>query len=183
MTSQGLMPARNAGLSSHRPGKLNNSKWPLSKFSRAMTTKTSIPRGHQGCDVIMHKVYCNLPVCSSPKMAWHNRYDLGGLVSYLVYHVTTHPLAIQKQHWHLREAQIESPLTECEWAFRTQAYVFQQMLPLFVTNANFSKLSHFLSFWLTRRSWGKGPQLRLTKKRQPLWQNYMLITYLFVVIY
>jgi hypothetical protein len=47
MTSQGLMPARNAGLSSHRPGKLNNSKWPLSKFSRAMTTKTSIPRGHQ----------------------------------------------------------------------------------------------------------------------------------------
>jgi hypothetical protein len=47
MTSQGLMPARNAGLSSHRQGKLNNSKWPLSKFSRAMTTKTSIPRGHQ----------------------------------------------------------------------------------------------------------------------------------------
>ena len=47
MTSQGLMLARNAGLSSHRQGKLNNSKWPLSKFSRAMTTKTSIPRGHQ----------------------------------------------------------------------------------------------------------------------------------------
>ena len=37
MTSQGLMPARNAGLSSHRPGKLNNSKWPLSKFSWATT--------------------------------------------------------------------------------------------------------------------------------------------------
>jgi hypothetical protein len=37
------MLARNAGLSSHRSGKLNNSKWPLSKFSRA--TKTSIPRG------------------------------------------------------------------------------------------------------------------------------------------
>ena len=47
MTSQDLMPARNAGLSSHRPGKLNNSKWPLSKFSRAMKTKTSIPRGHE----------------------------------------------------------------------------------------------------------------------------------------
>jgi hypothetical protein len=47
MTSQGLMPARNAGLSSHRPGKLNNSRWPLSKFSRAMTAKTSISRGHQ----------------------------------------------------------------------------------------------------------------------------------------
>jgi hypothetical protein len=30
------------------PGKLNNSKWPLSKFSWAMTTKTSIPCGHQG---------------------------------------------------------------------------------------------------------------------------------------
>ena len=28
MTSQGMMPARNAGLSSYRPGKLNNSKWP-----------------------------------------------------------------------------------------------------------------------------------------------------------
>jgi centrosomal protein CEP290 len=42
-----LMPARNAGLSSHRPGKLNNSKWPLSKISRAMTTMTSIPRRHQ----------------------------------------------------------------------------------------------------------------------------------------
>jgi hypothetical protein len=41
------MPARNAGLSSHRPGKLNNSKWPLSNFFQAMTTKTSIPRGHQ----------------------------------------------------------------------------------------------------------------------------------------
>ena len=26
---------------------MHNSKWPLSKFSRAMTTKTSIPRGHQ----------------------------------------------------------------------------------------------------------------------------------------
>ena len=32
---------------SHRPGKLNNSKWPLSEIFRAMTIKTSIPRGHQ----------------------------------------------------------------------------------------------------------------------------------------
>ena len=47
MTSDGSMPARNAGLSSYRPAKLNNSKWPLQKVSRAMTTKTSIPRGHQ----------------------------------------------------------------------------------------------------------------------------------------
>ena len=63
MTSQGLIPARNAGLSSHRPGKLNNSKWPLSKFSRAMTTKnqrlrTALLAGIKPYDVIMHKVYC-----------------------------------------------------------------------------------------------------------------------------
>jgi hypothetical protein len=32
---------------SHRAGKLNNSKWPLSTFSRAMTIKTSIPLGHK----------------------------------------------------------------------------------------------------------------------------------------
>ena len=57
MTSQGLMPAMNAGLSGHRPGKLNNSKWPPSKFSRAMTTKTSILAGIKLCDVIMHKFY------------------------------------------------------------------------------------------------------------------------------
>ena len=44
MTSQGLMPERNADLSCL---KLNNSKWPPSKFSRTMTTKTSTPRGHQ----------------------------------------------------------------------------------------------------------------------------------------
>jgi hypothetical protein len=29
--SQGLIPERNAGLSSHCPGTLNNSKWPLLK--------------------------------------------------------------------------------------------------------------------------------------------------------
>ena len=57
MTSQGLMPARNAGLSSHRTGILNNSKWLLSKFSQAMTTKTSILAGIKPCDVIMHKIY------------------------------------------------------------------------------------------------------------------------------
>ena len=56
--SQGLMPARNAGLSSHRPGKLNNSKLPLSKFSRAMTTITpAFLAGIKPCDVIMNKVY------------------------------------------------------------------------------------------------------------------------------
>jgi hypothetical protein len=30
----------------------------------------------------------------------------------------TNPAAIQKQHWHSREAQIEPPLFECESAFR-----------------------------------------------------------------
>jgi hypothetical protein len=60
------MPARNAGLSSHHPGKLNNSKWPQSKFSRAMTTKSLRPAflaGIKPCDVIMHKVYC--PGCKT----------------------------------------------------------------------------------------------------------------------
>ena len=33
----------------------------------------------------------------------------------------TGPLAIQKQQWDSREAQIEPPLIECEWAFRIQA--------------------------------------------------------------
>jgi predicted nuclease with RNAse H fold len=35
-------------------------------------------------------------------------------VSLVPYYVTTHPPAIQKQHWHSREAQIEPPLFECE---------------------------------------------------------------------
>jgi hypothetical protein len=34
----------------------------------------------------------------------------------------TYPPAIQKQHWHSREAQIEpEPLFECEWAIRIRA--------------------------------------------------------------
>jgi hypothetical protein len=44
-------------------------------------------------------------------------------VSVLPYYGTTHPPAIQKQHWHSREAQIEPPLIECEWAFRIRALV------------------------------------------------------------
>jgi hypothetical protein len=39
------------------------------------------------------------------------------------------PPAIQKQHWHSREAQIELPLMECEWAFRIRAYV-SKCLPI-----------------------------------------------------
>ena len=62
MISQGLMPARNAGLCSYRPGKLNNSKRPPSKFSWLMTTKTTIPRGHQALWRIMHKVYYPLHI-------------------------------------------------------------------------------------------------------------------------
>ena len=45
-------------------------------------------------------------------------------VSVVPYYVTTHPPAIQKQHWHSREAQIEPPLIECEWAFRIRALEF-----------------------------------------------------------
>jgi hypothetical protein len=48
----------------------------------------------------------------------------GWLVSYQLYYVTTHaPSSYRKYHWHLREAQIEPPLIECEWDFRVQAYV------------------------------------------------------------
>jgi hypothetical protein len=39
-------------------------------------------------------------------------------VSVVPSYVTTHPPAIQKQHSHSREAQIEPPRIECEWAFR-----------------------------------------------------------------
>jgi hypothetical protein len=50
-------------------------------------------------------------------------------VSPVPYYVTTHPPAIQKQHWYSREAQIEPPLFECEheWAFRIQAYIFKAL--------------------------------------------------------
>jgi hypothetical protein len=50
----------------------------------------------------------------------------GWLVSYVPYYVSTHPPAIQKQHWHLREAQIEPPPIECEceWAFRIEGYMW-----------------------------------------------------------
>ena len=38
----------------------------------------------------------------------------------------TNPPAVQKQHWHSMEVQIEPPLFECEreWAFRIQAIVY-----------------------------------------------------------
>jgi hypothetical protein len=45
----------------------------------------------------------------------------GWRVSVVPYYVTTHPPAIQKQHWPSGKAQIESPLIECEWAFRIRA--------------------------------------------------------------
>jgi hypothetical protein len=37
-----FVPAKNAGLSSHRPRKLNNSKWPLSKFFRHFSRASSL---------------------------------------------------------------------------------------------------------------------------------------------
>jgi hypothetical protein len=42
-------------------------------------------------------------------------------VSDVPYYVTTHPPAIQKQHWHSIEARIEPIECECEWAFRIRA--------------------------------------------------------------
>jgi hypothetical protein len=40
------------------------------------------------------------------------------------------PPAIQKQHWHSREAQIELPLIECVWAFRIRAIRWLPEAPL-----------------------------------------------------
>jgi hypothetical protein len=53
---------------------------------------------------------------------------IAGGVSVVPYYVTTHPPAIQKQHWHsaIGEAQIEPPLFE--WAFRIQALMAIRML-------------------------------------------------------
>jgi hypothetical protein len=42
------------------------------------------------------------------------------------------PPAIQKQHWYSREAQIEPPLIECEWAFRIQALKYQSVTDIVV---------------------------------------------------
>ena len=51
-------------------------------------------------------------------------------VSVIPYYVTTHPPAIQKQHWHWKETQIEPPLIECkcEWAFRIRALISAVLL-------------------------------------------------------
>jgi hypothetical protein len=50
----------------------------------------------------------------------------------------TNPPAIQKQHWHSREARIEPPLIECEWAFRIRAF----MAGFSVTSA-----MYLVSYW------------------------------------
>jgi hypothetical protein len=48
------------------------------------------------------------------------------MVSSYIVRYDTNPPAIQKRHWHSKEAQIEPPLFECEreWAFSIQAIVF-----------------------------------------------------------
>jgi hypothetical protein len=45
----------------------------------------------------------------------------------------TNPPAIQKQYWHSREAHIEPPLIECEWAFRLRAYISYFKLSFYIT--------------------------------------------------
>jgi hypothetical protein len=46
---------------------------------------------------------------------------VGGLVSYLTIWLLTLQLFKNSIAWHSREAQIEPPLIECEWAFRIRA--------------------------------------------------------------
>jgi hypothetical protein len=60
---------------------------------------------------------------SFSRLVWLLFLDSSWRVSVVPYYMTTHPPAVQKQHWHSREAQIEPPLIECEWAFRIQALV------------------------------------------------------------
>jgi hypothetical protein len=63
--------------------------------------------------------------------------------SHMVRYDTNSP-AIQKQQWHSREAQIESPLFECEWAFRILALVYVSTgLDEFVTVLKFVRLYMF----------------------------------------
>ena len=45
------------------------------------------------------------------------------MVSSHIVRYDTDPPAIQKQHWHSREAQVEPPLIEYECAFRVRAIV------------------------------------------------------------
>jgi hypothetical protein len=47
--------------------------------------------------------------------AWGSIWAFSLFSSVVPYYVIAHPPAIQKQHWHSREAQIEPPLIECEY--------------------------------------------------------------------
>jgi hypothetical protein len=72
------------------------------------------------------------------------------------------PSAIQKQHWHSREAQIELPLMECEWAFRIRAYV-SKCLPI--------ALSCFISWWELVRVSARVIPSQLSSTSVPIWRH------------
>jgi hypothetical protein len=63
MTSQGLKLARNAGLSSHRPGQfpenLDSGHFELFNFPGRWLLRPAFLAGIKPCDVIMHKGYCS----------------------------------------------------------------------------------------------------------------------------
>jgi hypothetical protein len=59
MTSQCLMPARNAGLSSHRPGNFDSGHFELFDFPGWWLLRPAFLAGIKPCDVIVHKVYYN----------------------------------------------------------------------------------------------------------------------------
>ena len=71
-------------------------------------------------------------------------------VSVVPYDVTNHSSAIQKQHWHSREAQIEPPRFECdcEWAFRIQAYMTTLINLTIIWGISCWKLENFESKFL-----------------------------------
>jgi hypothetical protein len=85
----------------------------VGKGKRAMTVRLSFTK----LSPVFYKLTLSFPWVSVLFLnSWR--------VSVVPYYVTTHPPpAIQKQHWHSREAQIEPPLFECEWTSRVQAYV------------------------------------------------------------
>jgi hypothetical protein len=79
----------------------------------------------------------------NPSFSWVSMLFLNSwrVSSHIVRYDTSAP-AIQKQRWRSREAQIEPPLIECEWAFRIRAWVCAAMLLYLTTTFSFSQVHH-----------------------------------------